>query len=235
MSTKTFRVKATALMLVGAGCASVFEMGGGEVASAATTINPSPTPFPGPFTSKIEGFSAYDGQTKCIRKAKPGVVAFEKFVLRKLKKASFGIARSCSGSSVSEHKEGRAIDWHMNAYNWRDRQQVKKLFRYLFKTDWWGNPYARARRLGIMYIIWNKKMWRAYRPFDGWQKYEGSSPHTDHVHISFARAGANGVTSFWTGEVAKLPEAWIPGWPPEPTPTPPNQGKTTGRFAGEDT
>jgi peptidoglycan hydrolase-like protein with peptidoglycan-binding domain len=57
-----------------------------------------------------------------------------------------------------------------------------------------------ARRFGIMYIIWNKKMWRAYDPGRGWAAYTGSSPHTDHIHFSFSWDGADKRTSWWTGK-----------------------------------
>lgn len=191
-----------------------------SISPAAALTNRFPTPFPRPYSPDIEAYAAYDGQTVCGKSAKAGVVAFERLVLRRFARTSFGIWRSCAGSSISEHKEGRAIDWHMSAYNSTDRAAVQRLTRMLFATDWWGNTHSMARRLGIMYIIWNKHMWRAYRPFDGWQKYTGSNPHTDHVHISFARAGGLAKTSYWTGTVADLPAAWVPDWPPTPTPTP---------------
>jgi peptidoglycan hydrolase-like protein with peptidoglycan-binding domain len=65
-----------------------------------------------------------------------------------------------------------------------------------------GRLGAQARRLGVMYVIYNRRMWRTYDPARGWTAYNGASPHTDHIHISFGWAGARGRTSFWTGEVA---------------------------------
>lgn len=41
-----------------------------------------------------------------------------------------------------------------------------------------------ASRLGVTYIIWNRRIWDS-RNQRGWEPYRGSSPHTDHVHISF--------------------------------------------------
>lgn len=164
----------------------------------------------GPFPLGIEPYTAYDGQTKCSRGSKPGVVAFQSLLIERFPGTRpGGIKRSCAGSSVSEHKEGRALDWGVNAYDASDKRMAKKAIRWLFRTDSRGNEHAIARRLGIMYIIWNKRMWRAYRPFDGWRPYRGSSPHTDHMHFSFARAGGLGLTSFWTGKVADLPAAYI--------------------------
>jgi len=80
-----------------------------------------------------------------------------------------------------------------------------------------------ARRFGIMYIIWNKKMWRAYDPGRGWAAYTGSSPHTDHIHFSFSWDGAYGRTSWWTGKALTTvsPGPATPAKPPvAPTPAP---------------
>ncbi len=56
-----------------------------------------------------------------------------------------------------------------------------------------------ARRLGVMYVIYNRKIWSGWS--GGWENYSGYSPHTDHVHISLSWNGARGHTSFWTGRV----------------------------------
>jgi hypothetical protein len=47
---------------------------------------------------------------------------------------------------------------------------------------------ANAARLGIKYIIWNRRIWQN----GAWSKYSGSSPHTNHVHISFLAKGGDG-------------------------------------------
>lgn len=41
---------------------------------------------------------------------------------------------------------------------------------------------ANAGSLGVKYVIWNRQIWQ---PGSGWTKYTGTSPHTDHVHVSF--------------------------------------------------
>lgn len=48
--------------------------------------------------------------------------------------------------------------------------------------------YARANagRLGVTYVIWDRRIWSAARAAEGWRPYAGVSPHTDHVHVSFA-------------------------------------------------
>ena len=70
---------------------------------------------------------------------------------------------------------------------------------WLLATDQYGNAHAMAGASGSSYIIWNTQMFRMYDVARGWQPYTGSSPHTDHVHISFSWAGAWARTSFYTG------------------------------------
>lgn len=65
-----------------------------------------------------------------------------------------------------------------------------------------GRAAAMARQLGVMYVIYNRKIWAAYSP--GWRGYTGSSPHTDHIHVSLSWNGARGTTSFWRGRVSPI-------------------------------
>jgi hypothetical protein len=183
------RLTCTALVTAAASVLS------GAVAYAA------PTP-PKTYTSAIEGYAAYSPQTTCSPTAKPGVVAFKDQVLRTYPwTRSLGIVRACSVGGRSEHKEGRAWDWGVNASSTRDAAAVNDLLKWLFATDRYGNKHAMARRLGIQYVIWNRKIWGAYSAAEGWRTYTGASPHTDHVHISFSWPGARKTTSYWTGKV----------------------------------
>ena len=166
---------------------------GFSVAHAAPT-----TPAFGP---AIDAYAAYDGQDTCNPTAKPGALA-----LRDLLEAaypattSFGIGRDCAVGGTSEHKEGRAYDWGVNASNPAQLAMAKDLLTWLLATDGYGNKHANARRMGVMYVIWNRQMWKAYAPDKGWQPYSGSSPHTDHVHFSLSRKGGNGLTSWYAAE-----------------------------------
>jgi peptidoglycan hydrolase-like protein with peptidoglycan-binding domain len=54
-----------------------------------------------------------------------------------------------------------------------------------------------ARRLGVMYVIFNHRTWASYR--GTWEQYDGADPHTSHIHISLSWNGARAHTSFWTG------------------------------------
>lgn len=181
------------------------------------------------YAAAIEPLAAYQAQTTCSPRAKPGVTDFAARLLKAYPSTrSLGIVRACSAGARSEHKEGRAFDWAVSARSAGDRAKVTRLLAWLFRSDKYGNEYAMARRLGIQYVIWNRKIWGSYAAGSGWRKYSGSSSHTDHVHFSFTWAGARKKTSFWTGKVgnvlaAPIPTLPVPGAPsPRPTiPVPP--------------
>lgn len=181
-----------ALALVGATAVSVLiPVGPGGAAAAAPK-----TPL---FGSEIDPYPSYSGQSTCDPTPKPGVVAFTQLVLPAYPTTgSYGISRDCAQGGQSEHKEGRAWDWRADSTDPQDLAAVQDLLGWLLATDQYGNAHALARRFGIMYIIWNRQIWRAYRPNDGWQPYTGSNPHIDHVHFSFGWPGAYQTTSYWS-------------------------------------
>jgi hypothetical protein len=168
--------------------------GGASPARAAP-----PTPDFGP---AIDAYAAWDLQDTCDPTAKPGVTG-----LRDIRNAAYGthtsyIALACGGESGNEHYEGRALDYRLNAANANDRAVADDILSWLMATDRHGNQHANARRLGIMYILWNRQRWSAYRAADGWQpccSQPSDDPHTDHIHISFSWAGARKQTTWWTG------------------------------------
>ena len=204
------------LGIVAAGTYTV--TGRGELSAAAAAAERAPdTPR---FPQQIEPYPEYDGQSTCSPSAKPGMSAFKDMVMEAYPgTASYGISRDCNVGGTSEHKEGRAWDWANDATTDAGRRRVANLMRWLFATDQYGNRHAMARRLGIMYIIWNRRIFRMYRPSEGWTAYTGSSPHTDHVHFSLTRAGGNKRTSVWTLQLDGPP----PDNPPPPPP-PTNKG-----------
>jgi len=67
-----------------------------------------------------------------------------------------------------------------------------------------GGSGYNARRLGVMYLIWNGKIWGSYRASEGWRAYTGGESHSDHIHISLSWNGAMKRTSWWTGQVAAV-------------------------------
>jgi hypothetical protein len=137
------------------------------------------------------------------------VLAFRRIVLNSFRNTGPGsISRACSVGGTSEHKEGRAWDWGVSVGSKSDRRAVNRLLDWLFDRDRYGNKHARATRLGIMYLIWNRRIWF---PWSGWRTYcvqrgsvcrdpdDGSArhPHTDHVHFSFTWPGAKKRTTYW--------------------------------------
>jgi hypothetical protein len=153
----------------------------------------------------IEVFSPYQAQSTCNPTPKPGTLALSKLVMAAYPgTGTSGIARDCSIGGLSEHKEGRAWDWHVVYSNPKQRAQAADFVHWLFATDAYGNTFAQARRLGIMYVIWNKRIWGAYSAGSGWRPYTGADPHTGHMHISLSWAGAEKKTSYWTGAVAPV-------------------------------
>jgi uncharacterized delta-60 repeat protein len=153
-----------------------------------------------PTTALAEPLAGYVSQDECSPVAKPGVVAFQQLLMARYPGSrNLGIVRQCHLGSRSEHKEGRAFDWGVRVDRPTEAAYAKDLIAWLLATGPDGARYANARRVGIMYMIWNRKVWSASRPADGWREYTGPSPHTDHVHFSFTWPAAYKLTSYWTG------------------------------------
>jgi hypothetical protein len=153
----------------------------------------------------IEPLAPYEPQTTCSPSPKAGTYGFSEILLDTFTSTgSSGISRACDQGGRSEHKEGRAFDWSALVDDPQDARAASQVIGWLLATDEHGNQYAMARRLGVMYIIYNHSIWRAYAPEQGWVGYTGPNPHTDHVHFSFDHAGGLGETSFW--DVAELPD-----------------------------
>lgn len=79
---------------------------------------------------------------------------------------------------TGEHAQGRALDFMTltdNQQAYRDKVG-NEIAAYLWKH---------RKRLGVWYIIWNRRIISMTYPNSGWRSYNGSNPHTDHVHVSF--------------------------------------------------
>lgn len=169
------------------------------------------------FGKAIDGYTSYQPQSTCQSVVQPGVAAFRDLVLRTYAGTrNLGVLRGCNVGGRSEHKEGRAWDWGVRVTVPAEKAHADELIGWLLATDKYGNKNALARRLGIMYIIWNHRIWGAYSP-GAWRTYTGPVPHTDHVHFSFSWAGARRQTSFWTGR--PLPGSNTPVSTPPPPPS----------------
>jgi hypothetical protein len=221
LPTRTLR-RGLALVVAGALVAPI----------AATATTPDEPTF-GPF---IEDYAQYEGQTKCKPKPKPGVLAFEDLLRTTYPDSSwFGISRACDVGGQSEHKEGRALDWSRDVSNPAQRRSVGELFDWLFADDEYGNANAMIRRLGIMYIVWNRRIWSTWD--QGWDVYcvqkrktckdpDGGyalNPHIDHVHFSFGWDGARKKTTYWNPDrsvIDPLPDEELPPLPVDELPFP---------------
>lgn len=142
-------------------------------------------------------YPRYDPQTTCSPWAKPGTVYLSRWLLNRYPGSrNFGISRQCHIGGRSEHKEGRAFDWGLNANSARDRAYASSFITYLFRT-YRGVPHYRARRMGVMYLIWNRRIYSSWNRY-GARVYTGASAHRDHMHISLSRAGGWGRTPWFT-------------------------------------
>lgn len=211
--------------------------GGGLVSPPSASAAP-PTPALGP---DIEDLSPYQPQMSCDPTAKPGVVAFRTLALASYPgSGDDGITRACDQGATSEHKEGRAFDWLVRYDVPAERAMATDMLTWLLATDRYGNRAAMARRLGVMYIIWNHQIWGSYAADAGWKPYSGADPHTGHVHLSFGWAGALGLTSYWTGVVSPVvPPPGMPApvsvqvvMPPLPAYVPQRTGRLRAPGAG---
>ena len=179
------------------GALSVGLLAGSASAGVNTPVpfpaSPSGLPAPGPVGDAVDFPSPYQAQLSCAVVPLPGTVMLRDLVLETYERGyDGGTIRSCVVGSTSEHKEGRGWDWMPDFDNTADRRAAADFLAWVTQDE--GTI---ARRLGIMYVIYNKRIWSTWSP--SWESYEGSDPHTSHVHVSLGWNGARGHTSFWTG------------------------------------
>jgi peptidoglycan hydrolase-like protein with peptidoglycan-binding domain len=138
----------------------------------------------------------YQPQVSCSPVDMAGPVLLRDLVLATYGIGGRGYISSGCTDGLSEHSEGRAWDWTVNVKKPAEKAAAADFIAWLTRDDG-----RNARRLGVMYVIYNKKIWAVYNTKAGWRKSYG---HTDHVHVSFSWNGARGNTSFWTGSVATV-------------------------------
>lgn len=155
-----------------------------------------------------EAYASYQPQTKCRKAPRPGTRQLARWIDQ-----SFGggaaraTMRRCKSGGTSEHKDGRAIDWTMDARKKQHRREVRRFLTTIFAEDADGNAHALARRMGVMYVIWSDRIWASYDQFAPRDYRSSSCPslkrcsatlrHRDHVHVSLSRPGGRGVTSWY--------------------------------------
>lgn len=187
------------------------------------------------FTAPIDAYPHWESEKGCNPGVKPGVISLIDDVLKPTYGGDswrFGKGRACIPQSETGHDNGTALDWMMNSKNWEEKQKAEGFLSWLLGKDAQGNPQGNARRLGVMYVIWNDRMFRLYRANEGWLPYSTyvngwrqSCPdnlqdssydticHRDHVHISLTWQGAWKKTSFW----GNSPAPFAPYQPEEKT------------------
>jgi peptidoglycan hydrolase-like protein with peptidoglycan-binding domain len=175
--------------------------------SAAAAKTPAvPTGLP----TALEPLARYVAQADCDPGTKKGAILLGNLLTDTYPGTTFGGGRACTDHPPSEHYDGRAVDWMNSVRNTTQRAQANALLTWLFAKDARGNQHANARRLGVMYIIWNNKIWGSYS--QRWEPYNNCAAttatssdtvcHRDHMHFSLSWEGAMGRTSFWTKKVA---------------------------------
>lgn len=158
--------------------------------------------------SPVDDYASYEPQQVCRSNVLPGTQELTRWVNRSFRGGTArATLRACTSGGTSEHKDGRALDWTMSATSKRDRVTVRSFMNKLFATDTEGNTHALARRMGVMYVIWNDRIWSSYRQFQP-RDYLSSGcksratcsrtlRHRDHVHISMSIDGGRGRTSWY--------------------------------------
>lgn len=155
--------------------------------------------------SAVDDFAGYEGASTCAD-VQPGTAALRDLLLATYGAQTIGGHRACPLASAvnSEHHDGRALDWMLDAADPADAATAREFLDWLL-----ADGAANARRLGVMYVIWDGQVWKSYRAAQGWQPYTGASPHTDHVHLSLSHRGGAGETSWWTGQVEPVDGHWV--------------------------
>lgn len=158
----------------------------------------------------IEPLAPYVAQSECDPTTKAGTAKLAALLVATYPGTTYNTTYACgTDGSVSEHYDGRAIDWMVSIRNATQYADAKALISWLLATDSHGNRNAMARRLGVMYLIYDNRIWGSW---DGtWQPYNNcatqptlsydSACHRNHMHISLAWNGANGRTTFWTRQL----------------------------------
>jgi hypothetical protein len=193
------------LVVLAAGAVLVGGLGLADPASAKVPRAPRT------FTSSIEGYTPYVGQDDCDPTAKRGTRMLGNLLTRTYRGTIAYYTRPCVAGSTSEHYDGRAIDWMVSVKNRAQHRMGHAFWTWLLASDKFGDRHAMARRLGVMYIIYNNRQWGFWSHH--WEDYNGCTAkrmqaakydnacHRTHMHISLSWNGARAKTTFWTGRV----------------------------------
>jgi hypothetical protein len=178
------------------------------LALAASMVLPTPPARALGFSPLVDAPAPYDGQRTCTKAPAPGTVALARWLMATYPATgSMGMMRGCHVGGRSEHKDGRAFDWAADVKRKPQRRAAYDFIAKALATDADGNAHALARRLGIMYFIYNDTIWSSYRDFEPRpylnaacktrKKCSRTLRHKNHVHISLGLAGAAAQTSWY--------------------------------------
>jgi hypothetical protein len=174
----------------------------GALASPAAARTDTPAD---PFAHRALDSLRYDRTHRCTGKAQRGALALRRWLEANRPGSDWGIYNcrtTRTGSSLSLHAEGRAIDWHLDARTTAGRRAGNKLVALLLADDTRGRHFALARRMGVQELIWDCKIWSAKHPrLSRYRTCNSTSNvtlrHRDHVHIGLSWRGARKLTTFW--------------------------------------
>ncbi len=163
------------------------------------------------FGPDIEDYAQQTSPQPCELVVRPGVRIFADWLMSQLggccrlsgSGEPTGMLRDCHIGRPSDHHQGRAFDWMINASDPEDAAKAEQFLSWLLATDRYGNEHANLRRAGITYVIWNHRSWSGLTRY--WKPYTRANPHVDHIHISFGWPGALGETSFQRWLAGELP------------------------------
>ncbi|MEU4622538.1 hypothetical protein AB0G04_21545 [Actinoplanes sp. NPDC023801] len=157
--------------------ADAFALVGGKGVTKGFVVADSPDAAPAPRNSS-GGFSS-EGCTEKDPTTGGCVTKRTLHMYKETKKAGFNMFVGCyRPGGPYEHPKGRACDWSLQKSGFSSYDTDKE-FKY--GNDLMAFLVRNGDRLGIYYVIWNRKIWF---PANGWSDYHGASAHTDHVHVS---------------------------------------------------
>ncbi|MDP4014212.1 MAG: peptidoglycan-binding domain-containing protein [Candidatus Nanopelagicales bacterium] len=183
------------------------------IVAARRAIKSSPL-IDGRNPRKAEFGEPYVPQESCVPIELPGVAAFREFLLEAFPRPPeslwiYNILRGCDVPGVSEHEEGRALDFEADQ---RDPVQLAQATRFLKWLT--AHKGYQAKRFGIMYVIYRQKIWASYKPYWRHMSSRGNrtANHRDHIHFSFTWNGALKRTSYWKGKTSAMNYGPCPVW-----------------------
>lgn len=148
----------------------------------------------------------------CATNVRPGTQAFGDLIHDASGYRVIVEPRPCpaDGEATSHHHSGRALDVMIDVRTARTKNDGKALLEWLFFRDG-----ARVKRLGIVEIIWNDRIWttamdsanptpktrqwRDHRAADCPEDGE-TACHYNHIHFTLSKAGAAQDTTYWTAQ-----------------------------------